>query len=764
MVSQKSLRANADSEKENKTSTASSPSSGGGGSSGGAGNAQAGDGSTAVGSKQSKEKPSSDTQIGPDGVSSSAAGSPDASGGEGSKDELVIGEEYMVQRQDGSWHVAHLIQSRQNPSDPKQLEYYIHYEGLNRRLDQWVTRDRISNESMPGGSPTGVGDRTTSTVIPTNAPGDAVTAKKSPLGSNTANAKDRFSGLKPGSKEAGSLVTGGTDHIGSSLDGTDTDRKITRNQKRRHDEINHVQKTYADMDPTTAALEKEHEAITKVKYIDKLRIGKYEIDTWYFSPYPEEYGKVGTMYVCEYCLRYMRLAKTLKEHKAVCTRRQPPGNEIYRKGTLSIFEIDGKDHRFYCQTLCLMAKLFLDHKTLYYDVDPFYFYVLCEIDREGQHIVGYFSKEKESPEGNNVACILILPPYQRKGYGKLLIAFSYELSRLEGVIGSPEKPLSDLGKLSYRSYWAYTLLKLIKDYRTTTIKELSELSGITPDDIIYTLQSMNMVKYWKGQHVICVTMKQIQEHLQMPQFKKPKLMVDPASITNILLTIDLTEAVVAEAQENGAQMIISYHPPIFAPLKRLTQASWKERIVIDCIRNDIAIYSPHTSWDNVTNGVNDWLAASLPHAQSCPILVNPINPAYGAGRLCTVKDDPISERDAVQLIVKHTQMDCAMVSFAPSGNGDRLIRTYAVCAGSGASVLKGVEADMYITGEMSHHEILEATSNGTCVVLLGHSNSERGYLSVFKEILSKRLDGVTVRVSSSDRDPMKLVLQEDASK
>ena len=61
----------------------------------------------------------------------------------------------------------------------------------------------------------------------------------------------------------------------------------------------------------------------------------------------------------------------------------------------------------YAQNLCLLAKLFLDHKTLYYDTDPFLFYVMCECDDFGYHIVGYFSKEKESSEDYNVACILV---------------------------------------------------------------------------------------------------------------------------------------------------------------------------------------------------------------------------------------------------------------------------------------------------------------------------------------------------------------------
>uniref|UniRef100_A0A182J6N0 NIF3-like protein 1 n=1 Tax=Anopheles atroparvus TaxID=41427 RepID=A0A182J6N0_ANOAO len=236
------------------------------------------------------------------------------------------------------------------------------------------------------------------------------------------------------------------------------------------------------------------------------------------------------------------------------------------------------------------------------------------------------------------------------------------------------------------------------------------------------------------------------------------LLVEPfpeRPIRNILLTIDLTERVMQEAMQKSTDLIISYHPPIFAPLKRITQKSWKERIINHCLRKGIAVYSPHTSWDNVANGVNDWLASALPKVCSDIILKNATNPTYGSGRLCSLNPS-LTLSEAVQQIQQYTKLDHVMVF--PTAHSFRL-RTYAVCAGSGASVLKGVEADLYVTGEMSHHEILEAKHQATNVVLLGHCNSERGFLTVFKGILAnllKDFNDVTIHVSEEDGDPMKL--------
>lgn len=179
----------------------------------------------------------------------------------------------------------------------------------------------------------------------------------------------------------------------------------------------------------------------------------------------------------------------------------------------------------------------------------------------GHHVVGYFSKEKESADGYNVACILTLPCYQKKGYGKLLMQFLYMLSHVEGKNGSPEKPLSDLGLLSYRAYWTDTLIKLLvernnpqlfrknnmiiteEDIKESTsspqpssasasggngtvingvnnstaaliapptsseitIEEISSITCMTTTDILHTLTTLQILRYYKGQHIIVIT-------------------------------------------------------------------------------------------------------------------------------------------------------------------------------------------------------------------------------------------------------------------
>ncbi|KAL3211795.1 hypothetical protein MRX96_036271 [Rhipicephalus microplus] len=235
-----------------------------------------------------------------------------------------------------------------------------------------------------------------------------------------------------------------------------------------------------------------------------LEMGRYEMDVWYSSPYPEEYQALPKLYLCQFCLKYMGSPTILRRHTAKCVWRHPPGDEIYRKGNISFFEVDGAKNKAYCQNLCLLAKLFLDHKTLYFDVEPFLFYVMTDADAEGCHIVGYFSKEKNSFLNYNVSCILTLPPYQRQGYGRMLIDFSYLLSKVEGKSGSPEKPLSDLGLISYRSYWKSVVLDYLRRFqgKGISIKDLSQETAISAYDIVSTLQSLGMLKYWKGRHLV----------------------------------------------------------------------------------------------------------------------------------------------------------------------------------------------------------------------------------------------------------------------
>ena len=292
--------------------------------------------------------------------------------------------------------------------------------------------------------------------------------------------------------------------------------------------------------------EEEGEEKVKIRNIEKIIIGYYSIEAWYFSPYPPNFTSQKVLYICEHCLKYFKYKNTLIRHLKVCEYQIPPGKKVYEMNispdkstsqkenristSISIYEIKGNEQKLYCQNLCLIAKLFLDHKSIYFDVSPFKFYVLFEKDNNGYHIVGYFSKEMSDSSEFNLSCIMILPPFQRKGYGQFLISLSYFLSNKLHKISSPETPLSDLGKLSYKSYWTITILDaLLKNKGLLNVQSISEQTGIRVEDINYVLNELSLIKYWKGQQVIQnINIKQIEEFLKKKkESKKDHIKFDP---------------------------------------------------------------------------------------------------------------------------------------------------------------------------------------------------------------------------------------------
>jgi histone acetyltransferase MYST1 len=372
---------------------------------------------------------------------------------------LELGAQLRCKWREGEVKNCEVIE-RKLDEDTNEWKYYVHYEGLNRRLDEWVALDRF---------------------------------------------------------DLGSVSEEG---------------KMTRTQKRKLDHEEHEEEGELDL-----ATLKEHEEATKVKNINRVVMGRWQMETWYFSPFGKEYDGTDVLYVCEFDLNFFARREQLERYLSTkCRQFHPPGDEVYRETKtirgeehhISIYEIDPKDQRVYCENLCLLAKLFLDHKTLYYDVEPFLFYVICEVDDAGAHMVAYFSKEKHSSEEYNLACILTLPCYQRKGYGKLMIAFSYELSRREGKLGTPERPISDLGLVSYRSYWVYALLEILQTHRgMISITELSEKTKFRTDDIVKTLQAFNLIRYFGGQHSIYVSPKTLARHYTNAN---PNWIIDPTKL------------------------------------------------------------------------------------------------------------------------------------------------------------------------------------------------------------------------------------------
>ncbi len=239
------------------------------------------------------------------------------------------------------------------------------------------------------------------------------------------------------------------------------------------------------------------------------------------------------------------------------------------------------------------------------------------------------------------------------------------------------------------------------------------------------------------------------------------LLVEPEieTVERILLTIDLTESVLLEAQSAGANLIMAYHPVIFSGLKRLTRQTAGERIVQDALRADIAIYSPHTALDATPGGMNDWLAQAVGHGSSGIIVAKPGAPAgVGMGRVVEL-DIPCPLNSLVPIIKRHLGLWQLRIAAADRHSKGEPIHTAAVCAGAGGSVFEHChDVDLLLTGELRHHDILARVADGTSVVVADHSNTERGYLPHLAARLCNLFENdVAVQIATHDRDPLNIV-------
>jgi dinuclear metal center YbgI/SA1388 family protein len=217
-------------------------------------------------------------------------------------------------------------------------------------------------------------------------------------------------------------------------------------------------------------------------------------------------------------------------------------------------------------------------------------------------------------------------------------------------------------------------------------------------------------------------------------------------IHRLLLTLDLTPAVAAEALRKKTDCIISYHPPIFGGLPDLCRKDPLTAALLDLVQAGISVYSPHTALDAAPDGLADWLAAAFE--------VSDVEPIEGSGRRLRLRQ-PLSLQETAARFQAYLGLPYLRIAIPPGTR--RRIRTLALCPGAGASVLKDIEADAIFTGEIKHHDALKFQRQGTFVLVSEHSHTERPYLKVYRKRLRSILPkGVLVEISRQDREPLTL--------
>lgn len=272
----------------------------------------------------------------------------------------------------------------QRPED--RLEFFVHWDQFNKRLDDWIPGSRILlNRDMEWPRPKAP---PSTKKAAQKAPGKLPKSKSLLKKAATANALNAIKGEldSPGPSSALDDRVSATPPPSLKRKAPDDEAEEDEDLDADADgdmDVDDEEGEVLDLDggqspappPPVSAFSKEQEIeklrtsgsmtqsiseIARVKNLNRLQIGKHEVDAWYFSPYPQEYAHLPVLYICEFCLSYFGSPFMLSRHRKRCNLMHPPGNEIYRHEDLSFFELDGKRQLTWCRNLSLLSKCFLD--------------------------------------------------------------------------------------------------------------------------------------------------------------------------------------------------------------------------------------------------------------------------------------------------------------------------------------------------------------------------------------------------------------------
>lgn len=223
-----------------------------------------------------------------------------------------------------------------------------------------------------------------------------------------------------------------------------------------------------------------------------------------------------------------------------------------------------------------------------------------------------------------------------------------------------------------------------------------------------------------------------------------------AEVSGVLLCLDVTEQVLTEAVNIGANLVVAHHPLLFRPLSCLSDCDMPQRCARMAVQHDITIYAAHTNLDNAHGGVNFKIAEKL--GLEVNGFLQPANDVSGSGIIGTFSTPMVAE-DFLLLVRNTFGVECLMHNEPLH----RPIRTVALCGGAGDFLLKNAiaaRADAFITGEMHYHTYF-GHEQEIQIAVTGHYQSEKFTVEIFQALLAQDFPTLKVRTTTVNTNPIK---------